>query len=88
VITDGWKGYNLFKKNINFTHYLVNHSISFVNEEGLDTNTIEGTWSGVKRNIPVGCRTKKRLQKNLFEFIWRRQNKNNLWSSFIDLLKY
>ncbi|KCZ78787.1 hypothetical protein H311_00176, partial [Anncaliia algerae PRA109] len=88
VITDGWKGYTLFKENINFAHHWVNHSISFVNENGMNTNTIEGTWSGVKRNVPIRCHTKENLQKKLLEFIWRRQNKNILWLSLLDLLKY
>ncbi|KCZ77876.1 hypothetical protein H311_01107, partial [Anncaliia algerae PRA109] len=53
VVTNGWKGYNLLKENINFAHHCVNHSISFVNVNDMNTNTIEGTWSGVKRNVPI-----------------------------------
>jgi hypothetical protein len=47
------KGYNSFKNNTKYEHHLVNHSISFVSTYGSDTNTIKGTWSGVKRTIPV-----------------------------------
>lgn len=86
VITDGWKGYNMFKKNTDFIHHLVNHSISFKNSESKNTNTIEGTWNGVKRNVPVRCRVKARLPGRLMEFIWRRQKKNDLWNAFIELL--
>ncbi|KCZ75002.1 hypothetical protein H311_04027, partial [Anncaliia algerae PRA109] len=86
VITDGWKGYNFLRNDMNYRHYFVNHSISFITMEGHHTNTIEGTWNGIKLNIPVRHRTKLFLQNDLFEFIWRRQNKNNIWEAALDLV--
>ncbi|KCZ78310.1 hypothetical protein H311_00660, partial [Anncaliia algerae PRA109] len=86
IITDGWKGYNLIKNHPNFTHHWVNHSISFRNNEGYNTNTIEGTFNGMKMNISARNRTKKFLKDKLFEFIWRRQNKNNLWQALLNIL--
>lgn len=87
VVTDGWKGYNKFKEDNNFIHKLVNHSIGFSNEEGLNTNIIEGTWNGVKLNISPRNRVKKNLNKKLFVFIWRRQNSKSLWEGLIELLR-
>jgi transposase-like protein len=87
VVTDGWKGYHKFKKNESFKHHWVNHKIGFKNSEGKHTNYIEGTWSGIKRIVPIRCRVKNKLKGHLFEFIWRRSNKINLWKAFIDLFK-
>ncbi|KCZ82326.1 hypothetical protein H312_00349 [Anncaliia algerae PRA339] len=86
IITDGWKGYNLVKNHPNFTHHWVNHSISFRNNEGYSINTIEGTFNRMKMNISARNRTKKFLKDKLFEFIWRRQNKNNLWQALSNIL--
>ena len=50
IYTDEWKGYSDLKKY--FEHYTVNHSKGFINKEnGVHTNTIEGNWSPLKRNI-------------------------------------
>ena len=86
IYTYGWRGYSMIKSLLNMQHGVVNHSLHFVNpENGHHTNTIEGTWSGVKRKIPVRNRTKK-ITPHLFEFIWRRKYKNDLWNNFISLL--
>ncbi|KCZ79536.1 hypothetical protein H312_03077 [Anncaliia algerae PRA339] len=87
VVTDGWKGYSLFKLNNLFVHHWVNHSITFINHEGFNTNTIEGTFNGMKLNIPPKHRNKKYLKYRLLEFIWRRQNANSLWSNLINSLR-
>lgn len=87
VITDGWKGYNLFKSNLKFSHHWVNHSISFVNSDGLHTNHIEGTWNGTKIKIKPQSRVKGKMQGYLFEFIWRRQNNDKLWNAFLMALQ-
>ena len=56
IVSDCWKGYiNLAKYG--YEHKTVNHSVEFVNEEGYDTNKIEGQWNtsvqrmGEKRSI-------------------------------------
>lgn len=86
IYTDGWQGYNLIEPVLKMEHSVVNHSLHFVNpENGHHTNTIEGTWSGVKRKIPVQKRTSK-ISPHLFEFIWRRKNNNYLWNAFISSL--
>ncbi|KCZ80665.1 hypothetical protein H312_01921, partial [Anncaliia algerae PRA339] len=86
-VTDGWKGYSLFKLNNLFVRHLVNHSITFINHEGFNTNTIEGIFNGMKLNIPPKYRNKKYLKYKLLEFIWRRQNANSLWSNLINSLR-
>lgn len=87
VITDGWKGYCLFKDNSLYMHHWVNHSISFINSEGYHTNNIEGTWNGMKIKIKPQNRVRGRMQGYLFEFIWRRRNINNLWNAFLIALQ-
>ncbi|KCZ74820.1 hypothetical protein H311_04212, partial [Anncaliia algerae PRA109] len=64
VITDGWKGYNLFKTDFNYVHHWVNHSISFKNSDGFHTNTIEGTFNAMKMNIVPKYRNKNILNTN------------------------
>jgi transposase-like protein len=87
VITDGWKGYYPLRNSLNYEHHWVNHNISFTNSEGYNTNTIEGTFNGLKFNIPVRKRVRGRIEFKLFEFIWRRQNKDHLWMSLIEALR-
>lgn len=86
VITDFWRGY-LGIEELGYVHLRVNHSETFVNEEtGACTNAIEGTWSGVKRKIPVRNRTTA-IEGNLWEFIWRRRHSSDLWNGYIAALR-
>jgi transposase-like protein len=89
IITDLWRGYyNLSKIQGYEQHLLVNHSNCFKDPvTGAHTNTIEGSWNGMKMNIKPKNRTEKELGDHLFEFIWRRQNRSNLWESFIAALR-
>jgi hypothetical protein len=88
VHTDLWGGYSQLSKNFDYTHKTVNHSIQFVDPiSHVHTNTIEGTWAGIKKCIPIRNRTKGLICDHLFEFIWRRVNEQNLWSAFIFALK-
>ena len=89
IRSDFWKAYDVipFQPGFDYIHEKVNHSKEFVSEEGVHTNTIEGTWSGIKRNTPVRKRTNKSLPGCLFEFIWRRRNHQNLWNGLMQCLK-
>lgn len=88
VHSDLWRGYARLAQNFDYTHKTVNHSHNFVDPISfVHTNTIEGTWAGIKRSIPVRNRTKEDIGEHLFEFIWRRVNEKDLWSAFIYALR-
>lgn len=89
IRSDFWKAHDIipFLPGHDCTHEKVNHSVEFVTEEGVHTNTIEGTWSGIKRNTTVAKRNRKSLPNCLFEFIWRRRNDGNLWNGLLQALK-
>jgi hypothetical protein len=87
IHTDCWRGYLQLARNFEYSHQTVNHSRNFVDPlTGAHTNTIEGTWAGVKRGIPVRNRVMKGIDDHLFEFIWRRVYSENLWDAFIQAL--
>jgi hypothetical protein len=84
-VTDFWRGY-LGLEELGYTQLRVNHSEAFVDPvSGACTNTIEGTWSGLKRKIPIRNRTVN-CDDNLWEFIWRRRHSFDLWVGFLDAL--
>jgi transposase-like protein len=88
IYSDLWKSYYGIEEKLNLRHFKVNHSINFVDpESGVHTNTIEGTWSGVKRKIPVRNRNRSSIDEHLLEFVWRRKNLSSLWNSFLYALK-
>lgn len=88
IYSDLWKGYLGLSERMNVQHYTVNHSENFVDSDtGAHTNTIEGTWSGVKRKIPVRKRTKSYIDDHLLEFVWRRKHSHELWPAFFAALK-
>jgi hypothetical protein len=85
IATDFWKGY-LGLDELGYTHLGVNHSESFVYaDSGACTNSIRGTWSGLKRKIPVRNRTAN-IEDNLWEFIYRRRHNSDLWCGFLESL--
>lgn len=87
ILTDMWRGYADLAA-AGFTHLVVNHSLHFTDPEtGVTTNTIEGTWNGVKLTIAPRSRVRLGIEERLLEFIWRRQNANNQWEAFISALR-
>lgn len=87
VYTDCWKGY-LNIEELGYKHKTVNHSENFVDPKtGAHTNTIEGLWNGIKIQIAPRNRNKELIKNHLFEFIWRKVNKDRLWDAFIDALR-
>lgn len=75
IISDCWRSYDCLE-NEGFVHLTVNHSIQFKHPDtGAHTNSIEGTWSAVKRGLNHShCRGQ--FDTYLFEYVWRRRNKN------------
>lgn len=54
---------------------------------GVHSNTIEESWAGIKRKVPVRNRTTGYIDVRLLEFLWRQKNANDLWAGFIGALK-
>lgn len=89
VYSDMWKGYRTWVMNtFAILHRTVNHSLFFKDPlTGVHTNTIEGMWAAVKKTIPPQCRGAAKLQPYLWEFVWRRRNKHQIWTRFLFLLR-
>ncbi|CEJ00054.1 hypothetical protein RMCBS344292_14123 [Rhizopus microsporus] len=85
VRTDGWAGYRDISllHDGTLTHEVVNHSVEFVTTAEVHTNTIEGTWYGIKQNVIYCHRNKKMTPWLLLEFIWRTKNRRDLWGAVI-----
>jgi hypothetical protein len=89
IMTDLWKGYrDEDLKYLGFTHSTVNHSKQYMNPvDGTHTNTVEGTWNGIKQQIPIRNRTSTFVDDHLLYFIWRRRYKGTLWDRMLFALK-
>ena len=75
--TDEYKSYVNFKYY--FKHKTVNNSVEYVSAEGINTNSIEGFWSLLKRGIKGNFHwlSKKYLQNYITEFEFRYNNREN-----------
>jgi hypothetical protein len=73
-------------RGLDYLHQTVNHSVSFISEEGIHTNTIEGSWNGIKMMVSARYRTQLQMPWKLVEFIWRRQNQGKIWRSLLNAL--
>lgn len=89
VFTDGWAGYRHEDLDaLQIAHGVVNHSENFVDHEtGIHTNTIEGTWSGIKQHVPKRKRTKEFVEGHLMRFIWERRFKGVQWRRLLNAMK-
>ena len=86
ILSDLWAAYNFIPED--YTHMTVNHSLYFVDPDtGTHINTIEGTWSGIKRKIPVRNRVKEGMEEHLWTFMWKRIHQDNLWEGLIEAFK-
>ncbi|GAA5805542.1 hypothetical protein HPULCUR_011060 [Helicostylum pulchrum] len=70
-----------------YGHRAVNHEEGYVNSEGTHTNTIEGTWNGVKIRCFPRSRTKKNMPRVLLEFILRRKYFGDLFGGMMKSLR-
>lgn len=88
IISDCWKAYDCLEDE-GFKHLTVNHTYTFKDSEtGAHTNSIEGTWSGVKRRLR-GNSCKGHFNNYLYEYMWRRKNKLNkkeLFNRFVEAI--
>ena len=82
IYSDMWRGYANIEEELGLQHHTVNHSVEFVSEQGVHTNTIEATWCGMKILIPKRNRTKQ-IDNHLWEYVWRKKSRVQLWSSLM-----
>ena len=87
IVSDCWKSYHNLDKH-GYSHQTVNHSKEFVNEEGYNTNKMEGHWRHMKVSLPVFGTRKDKYSSYLAEFIWRHVNKDkDLFATFLNDVK-
>jgi transposase-like protein len=86
IRTDCWKGYVDLKFLFN-SHQTVNHSICFKDKiTGVHTNTIEGSWYGVKTSIPNRGRTRDKIELYLCRYMILKNSKEHPLKSLIKYL--
>jgi len=90
LYTDLWKGYRTRDlERIGMTHLTVNHSRHFVDPDtGVHTNTIEGTWAGLKMMVSRRYRTAALIDPWLAMFMWRRRYHYCIWDALIEALQW
>lgn len=88
IHTDCWRGYNTEHLNeLEYLHSTVNHSEHYKDPiTGCHTNTIEGTWRGIKMKVPASQRREKLVDPYLLTFVWKRRNAKDLWNSFLNAI--
>ena len=82
LYSDCWRGYSTVQLNqLGFPiHNTVNHSLHYVDPvTGAHTNSIEGTWNGLKVTIRPTNRRRGYLRGHLAKFVWLRKNRNTAW---------
>lgn len=88
VYSDGWAAYKAACEACGLEHHVVNHKYYFKDPvSGVHTNTVEGLNNGIKHLIKPRHRTRKGINDQLYYFIWRRQNKGDVWNAFISDIK-
>jgi len=86
VLTDGWSGYKHLEK-LGFSWDYVNHSEHFRKPEdhSVHTNTIEGKWFVVKRQLPRSGAYD--LERYLPVYLWKDKMKRMGLDPFKELLR-
>lgn len=94
IMTDGWKGYLGFENicaDLGYEHQMVNHSKNFVDgETGAHTQTIEGMWSVVKRELrKTGTNHGDlfNLIRKIYIYRFKLIYRNNIIEKMLELLK-
>jgi transposase-like protein len=87
IHTDMWRAYDGIQYVLGMEHRTVNHTIHFRDPEtGVHTNTIEGTWNGIKIGMPRRNFGRDTVDGHLLEFIWRRKNQENMWDAMLNAM--
>ena len=84
--TDEWQGYNEISKM--YYHYTIDHSKKQYGKGLINTNTIEGFWTLLKRGY-IGIyhsMSRKHLQRYVNEFVFRYNTRKISENSRFNLL--
>jgi ISXO2-like transposase domain len=88
ILSDCWSAYDNIQAELGLEHWQVNHSHTFVDPlTGAHTNTIEGTWHGLKLAVPQRQRAETKIDGYLLEFMWRRENQDDEWMALLRCLR-
>ena len=87
IYSDCWRAYDVLNDE-GFIHQSVNHSLYFRDPNtGVHTNTVEGMWNLVRRDLPKFGTKKEHYHAHLAEFVLRKRHRNfNLFDWFIENL--
>ncbi|GFQ70870.1 putative transposase-like protein [Trichonephila clavata] len=89
IISDCWRSYNCLSDE-GYIHLRVNHSLTFKDPEtSAHTNSIEGTWSAIKRGLKNHtAHVEGQFDSYLAEYMWRRSNEHKMIdANFEDYIK-
>ena len=84
IVSDEWRAYFSLSE-IGYSHKRVNHSRSFVNEEGDNTNLIEGVWAHLRRSLPRTGVKRHLIDEYLARFVMTYNSKRGFINYFQDL---
>ena len=77
IFTDGWKAYNTLEQE-GYIHGVVNHSVEFVNKDGLAINMqkTERLWKSLKNELKREGQTGENDDMYIFQFMYLHQQRN------------
>jgi len=86
LYTDGWKGYVDLSSHFK-DHKTVNHSKNFKDPKtGVHTNTIEGSWCGIKMHVPFRGRTRQEVNLYLVRYMMLKNEEGHPLDRVINYL--
>ena len=95
IYSDMWRAYNGIENlDQGFVHKMVNHSITFVNEENRDvhTNSVESLWRNAKQKFKqMHGAPHNYIQEYLTEFVSRESctmNRLNAFEKLLEIIPY
>ena len=75
IMSDKWKPYEILNQE-GYSHFTVNHSETFVAEDGTCTNNIERIWGELKAELKIMRGTNDALLAgHMDEFMFRKMHK-------------
>lgn len=84
--SDGRERYTILNSYFKY-HKIVNHSSHYkAPATGFHTNTIDGNWNGLKRQIPLNCRNKRFAYIYLLRLMLATYESEGCFKNIIQLL--